>query len=231
MTRIVSSPDVGGGFYTVSEAARLLGIESKQRITRWLLPPSKGGEPIILRDYPKRGREHEVSFLDLMEIRFVEHFRRTKISLQSLRVAAHNARTELGVSHPFATSNVKFQSDRKKVFLETAKETGDRQLLDLMTKQVAIYEVIEQTFERDLEFNVDGFARSWKPAPSVSPNVTVAPSFAFGRPSIADRHVPTATLFQSWMVNDNDARLVADWFDVDVEAVNEAVRFELRPLH
>jgi uncharacterized protein (DUF433 family) len=231
MHQAASTPDVSGGFYTVSEAARLLGIESKQRITRWLLPPKNGGEPIIMRDYPKAGREHEISFLDLMEVRFVEHFRRTKISLQSLRVAAQNARAELGVAHPFATSNVKFQSDRKRVFLETARATGDRELLDLMTKQAAIYDVIEQSFERDLEFDVDGFARLWRPAPAVAPNVVVAPSFAFGRPTISERRVPTSTLFQAWKANENDAQLVSDWFEVAEAAVDEAVRFELRPLH
>lgn len=223
--------DINGGFYTVAEAARLLGMESGRRINRWLTPPSKGGEAVILRDYPKIGREHEISFLDLIEIRFVEHFRQIQISLQSLRLAARNAREELGVSHPFATGNVKFQTDRKQVFLETAQQTGDRRLLNLMTKQVEMYEVIESIFSRDLEFSVDGLARCWRPDPSLAPNVIVAPVYGFGRPVISDRRLPTRTLFESWVANDRRAAAVAEWFDIDAAEVDEAVRFELRPLH
>jgi uncharacterized protein (DUF433 family) len=166
-----------------------------------------------------------------MEVRFIEHFRRLRISLQSLRVAAKTARDELKVSHPFATSNVKFQTDRKQIFLETARETGDRQLLNLMTKQIAIYDVIESSFARNIEFDVDCLARLWRPDPDLAPNVIVAPGYAFGRPVIASRHIPTWTLFQAWQANENDSALVGDWFEIESEAVDEAVRFELRPLH
>lgn len=231
MSLNASVPDVSGGFYTVAEAARLLGLSSGQRITRWLVPTAKGAEPVVLRDYQRVGKEHELSFLDLMEIRFIEHFRQVRISLQSLRVAAKTARAELGVTHPFATSSVKFQTDRKAIFLETAKATGDKQLLNLMTKQIAIYEVIESSFARDLVFGMDGVAAEWRPAPAAAPNVIVSPRFAFGRPVVGNRRVPTSALFRSWLSNENDIGVVSDWFEVEPEAVEEAVRFELRPLH
>ena len=225
------SIDVNGGFYTVAEAARLLGLENGRRIGRWLVPTPGGKLPVILRDYLKVGREHEVSFFDLIELKFVEHFRKIDISLQSLRVAARHAREELNVSHPFATSRVKFQTDRKEVFLETAKETGDRQLLNLMTKQIEMYEIIEQAFARDLEFDADGFARLWRPAPEIAPHVLVAPVYAFGRPVVSERRVPTRTLYESWLAHDRAVEEVADWFEITVEAVEEAVQFETRPLH
>jgi uncharacterized protein (DUF433 family) len=219
---------VDGGFYTVSEAARLLGIGNGQKITRWLQPTRSGRNPVVLRDYPKIGREHELSFLDLIEIKFVEHFRSARISMQSLRVAAQNARERLGVSHPFATGSVKFQSDRKRVFVETAEETGDRELLDLMTKQIVMYEVIERTFAEDLQFDASGFARIWHPAMNVAPNVIISPAFAFGRPVVSRRHVPTRTLFESWRAHDGRRDEVADWYGADVD---EAVKFELRQVH
>jgi len=231
MSRANFNVDVSGGFYTLSEAARLLGQENGRRISRWLSPTASGAPAVIKRDYQKIGDEHEVSFLDLVEIRFVEHFRRTKITLQSLRVAAHNARKELGVSHPFATSSVKFQTDRKQIFLDTAEETGDHQLLNLMTKQIEMYDVIEQLFAKDLEFSVDGLARKWTPSANIAPNVFISPAYAFGRPVVSARHIPTKTLFDSWQANDRSAEKVANWFDVDALDVEEAVNFELRPLH
>jgi len=115
--------------------------------------------------------------------------------------------------------------------LETAKQTGDRELLNLMTKQIGMYEVIEQSFARDLEFSLDGIARLWRPAPNTAPNVQLSPIFAFGRPVISERHVPTLAIFESWKVNGQDSKQVADWFHVAPEEVDEAVRFELRPLN
>ncbi len=225
------SIDINGGFYTVREAARLLGMENGNKIARWLAPPAGQAPPVVVRDYQRIGEANEVSFLDLVELRFVSHFRRVDISLQSLRIAAKNAREELNCSHPFATSNVKFQTDRKQIFLDTARETGDHALLNLMTKQVAIYEVLEQSFARDLEFDVEGLARLWRPAPSEAPNVMVAPVFAFGKPVISRRMIPTKTLFESWVANDHEKEAVAEWFNVEPSEVDEAIRFELRPLH
>lgn len=230
-TAVPEKIDLNGGFYTVSEAVRLLGVDNAQRIVRWLQPTASGGEPIILRQYEKLGREHELSFLDLLEVRFVEHFRSQKISLQALRVAAKNARRELGVSHPFATSNVKFQTDRKQIFLETAKETGDTFFLNLMTNQIEIYELIEQFLARDLEFDVSGLARLWRPAPNVSPDVIISPVYAFGQPVISARRVPTSTLFRAWKAEDGALDTVAKWHAVTKAEVRQAVEFEMRIVH
>lgn len=220
-------PDpLAGGFYTLGEAARLLGIENVQRLSRWLAPV-EDREPIVLRQYPRLGREHEIGFLDLLEIRFVEHFRRQKISLQSLRVAARNARRELGVNHPFATSNVKFQSDRKQIFLETAKQVQDRIFLNLMTNQVEIYDVIEQTLARDLEFDVGGFARLWRPDVGQYPDVKLSPTYAFGRPVVTARKVPTSTLFKLWRAEAGSYAAASEWFEVPEAQVRQAVEFEI----
>jgi len=85
-------------------------------------------------------------------------------------------------------SSVKFQTDRKKIFLETARETEDKKLLDLMTNQLVIYEMIEQLLAKQLEFDVTGLARPWRPAPQFSPNVLVSPVYAFGQPVISSVH-------------------------------------------
>ena len=61
-----------GGFYTVAEAARLLRIDDKKRIYRWL---SDDEGAVVKRDYPPVGRSQELSFWDLFEVRFVETFR------------------------------------------------------------------------------------------------------------------------------------------------------------
>ena len=119
----INSDAVAGGFYTVREAARLLQMPSARTVHGWLAGHTHSGAgPIIKRQYEPIGDIHEVGFFDSMEIRFVNHFRQQKISLQSLRRAAANARKELQQEHPFAMSNVNFMADRKEIFLHTAKE-------------------------------------------------------------------------------------------------------------
>ena len=35
-----------------------------------------------------------------------------------------------------------------------------------MTKQVEMYDIIKGLFEKDLEFNLSGIAKLWRPAPT-----------------------------------------------------------------
>ena len=217
------SDPLAGGFYTVAEAARLLQLGSAQRVVRWL----SGSEPVVLRQYEKVGRQHEIGFLDLLEIRFIEHFRARGLSLQSLRRCAQNARTVLKVDHPFATSNVRFQSDRKRVFLDTAEEMGDRKLLDLMVNQYAIVKFIEDTLARDLEFDVSGLAREWRPRPDKCPAIIINPLYAFGRPVVGSEHVPTTTVLNLFEAENGNKSAVAKWFGITEEEADQAVRFEL----
>jgi hypothetical protein len=96
-----SRPDpLLGGFYTVSEAARLLRIGNKQRIYRWI----SRDNAVLARDYEPVGGSQELSFWDLFEVRFVETFRAQGLSLQYLRKVATKARAEFRVTHPFAAS-------------------------------------------------------------------------------------------------------------------------------
>jgi uncharacterized protein (DUF433 family) len=215
---------LAGGFYTVSEAARLLGLDSPQRVTRWL----SGPEPVILRQYEKFGMQHEIGFLDLLEVRFIEHFRRRGISLQSLRRCAQNARAALKMDHPFATSDVKFQTDRKRVFLDTAEQTGDRKLLDLMKNQYAIYPVIEGFLARDLTFDASGLALEWRPDTTHYPAVSINPLHAFGRPAVAGSHVPTAAVLDLFNAEKGNIAAVARWFGLTEDETRQAVEFESR---
>ncbi len=223
-------PDaVAGGFYTMREAARLLQMENARQVRDWLTGHTHSGAgPIIKRQYEPIGDIHEVGFLDLMEIRFVHHFRQQKISLQSLRRAAANARKQLQQEHPFATSNVKFMSDRKEIFLHTAKETSDHFLLNLMTNQIEIYEALEQILAKGVTFDPKSAIANRLQPLSDCPNVIIDPRIAFGRPVVAPRFVPTDTLFALWKAEDGNYKAVADWFHISREAAEEAVEFELR---
>src|SRR5579872_3856648 len=192
---------VAGGFYTVREAARLLDITNSGVIAAWLKGQrgGRGAGPVVRRQYEPIGKVQELGFLDLMEVRFIEHFRKQDYSLQSLRKAADVARAELKVDHPYALFGVKFIGERKNIFLEVAKAEGDRKLLNLITKQFAIYEVLENVLEHGIVFDpTSGLAQRWKPRDKAFPHVVIDPTIAYGQPTIEGTRVTTDAIFSSW---------------------------------
>jgi uncharacterized protein (DUF433 family) len=203
-------------------------MESGRRIYGWLAGYKRGAGPIIQRDYEPVGGKLALSFLDLMEIRFLDHFRRQGVPLQTLRRAAEKARIEMGSRHPFALSNLRFLTDRRKVFGSAAEETGDTKTWDLVTHQYEMYEAIEGVLARGVAFDpVSGMARQWHPLQAEYPDVVIDASHAFGRPVVGNRHIPTAALLRSWKAENGDRRRVAKWFGVAESDVRQAVDFEL----
>ncbi len=145
-----------GGFYTMKEAARLLRIDNRQRIYLWLRPLEGENKPgrgaVIERDYQPLQNMHELSFWDLIEVRFVHHFRRQGLSLQYLRRVAEIARRKFKVQHPFALSNAEYVTDRKKIFELVAAEQGER-VQELLTGQYEMYAAIETALAKGVAFD------------------------------------------------------------------------------
>jgi uncharacterized protein (DUF433 family) len=228
LARRTGGDPLAGGFFTVREAARLLEIPSPQKITAWLRGHKNSDKgPIIRRQYEPVANVQELGFWDLLEVRFVDHFRKQGVSLQALRRAAATAREVLHQDHPFATSNVKFLTDRRAVFLQVAKEEGDRTLLNLMTRQFAMYEVIEEVLAKGISFDDAGLAKRWAPKPKEFPAVALDPLIASGQPAIVEARVPTRALYDLWRAEDGRFSVVSDWFEVEERLVREAVEFEL----
>ena len=217
-----------GGFYTVSQAARLLGVENRQRIYRWLRSTDATGEPVIIRDYSPIDGAQELSFWDLIEVRFVEHFRAQKLSLQYLRKVAIAARKEFKTKHPFALSKAEFLTDRRKIFEQTA-EGESRKVRELLSGQYEMYEAIEEVLAKGISFSPKTYlAEEWRPRENDCPNVLINPRYAYGQPVIGSQHVPTAAIFRQWRAENGDRDKVAEWWQIDRPNVDEAIEFEVR---
>jgi uncharacterized protein (DUF433 family) len=220
-------PGLAGGSYTISEASRLLKIPHSGRIRGWLSGYPKRAPALIDRQYQPQGRESEIGFWDLLEIRFIEHFRRKGVSMQSLRSAAALARLELKTQHPFATAASRFMTDRHRIFLHTALKTGDQCLLDLTQGQFAMYDVIEQTLAADIEFDsAHGLAQRWRPDRVRFPDVLIDPHVAFGQPALSGLQVTTSAILRTWKAENNDLEAVSDWYEVPRELVEQAIAYE-----
>lgn len=224
-----TSDPVAGGFYTVREAARLLAIAQPAKITGWLHGhQGRGRGPIIQRQYQPIEGAQELGFWDLIEVRFVEHFRKQGVSLQALRKAAATARDEWKQQHPFATSNTKYLTDRREVFAKTARDVHDNILLNLVTKQFEMYTVLESVLAKGVEFDpASGLAREWRPKPAEFPDVALSPVVAYGQPAIVPVGVPTLAIYNTWKAENGSYPATSEWYEIEEKYVKQAVEFEL----
>ena len=218
---IVQDP-LFAGFYSVSDAARLLGHDNNRRVRGWL---SGYGETkgIIYKDFED---PDTVSFLDLIELHFVDFFRSLGVGLPTLRKISDRLRNEWETSHPFAVQGPKYITDRRNVFGDIATESKDKRVYNAATGQFEIWETLEGVIAKDIVFDPKTcVAKTWRPKPGYD-NVIIDPRVAFGSPVVQDTVVPTSTLYSSWLA-EQSFEAVADWFVLTKEQVKDAVEFEL----
>jgi uncharacterized protein (DUF433 family) len=217
---------IGIGYYTVPEAARLLKVPARN-INRWL-----GGYR-----YEERGRtvavpalwtpelpayEHhlELSFRDLIELRFVKAFLDAGLWLKTIRTCLDYAREYVEDPRPFSTR--KFLTDGRTIFLESARQSGEDELLDLKRHQYVIKRVIERSF-KDLDIEDDAVAR-WRPL-NGKKSIVIDPVRVFGQPIAADIGVPTVVLADA-VEAEGSVEKAARIFNVTPRIVRDALRFE-----
>lgn len=220
---------LGTGLYTVPEASRLINVPSA-RIRRWLggYHHRNGGvptwsPPLWEPQIPRLGKEIELGFRDLLELRCVDALVETGISLHAIRLISARARELIRDGHPL--SNSRFKTDGRTVFLQVGRETGEPVLLDLLKGQYAFNRIIDPSL-RDLQFGADGGAVRWWPL-SREKGVMLDPQHSFGQPVVADGLVPTRTLADA-VTAEGSAEKVASLYEVSVQAVRNALRFEQR---
>ena len=229
MNKPISSPKalLSGGFYTLSEAGRILGIKGIGKIRNWLTETPGGVSPAIISDFEKDNGVKEINFWELIEIRFINYFRENGVSAQSIRKAATAARNELKHKHPFALSNVKFVTDRKRIFLQSAEITGDKSLLDIINNQSVMYPVIEEYLAKGISFDPSsGLAKRWHPDPDHLPAIVIDPKIAHGKPTIESEGIPTEAIFLTWRAEGQNTKKVSKWFNVSPKLVKQAISYE-----
>ena len=223
-TKIDWREAVREGVYPVSFAAKLTGT-TNARVASWFRTRDQSRlAPAIVTHLEPVAGQLVMPFLGLVEARFVAHFRKHGLSLQTIRKAARKLRDMHGLEHPFATSR-RFRTDGRKIMEEEAADDGERRLLDIMTDEWAFPDVIEPSLFDSVVY-VDDLAVRMKPFPEF-PAIVVDPRFALGRPVVEPGHIPTATLAAAFKA-EGDVDDVADWYGTDAAAITQAVGFEQR---
>jgi uncharacterized protein (DUF433 family) len=167
-----------------------------------------------------------LGFLDLMEVRFVDAFLKAGLSLAKIRRAAHLAKDLVGSDHPFSTQ--KFRTDGKRIFaeLEHPRRT-EKATLDLERRQFGIYDVIAPSLLKGVEFDIKGQAARWHPFGHDMPLVVLDPHRQFGQPIIEQGGAQTSAIADA-VKAEGSIEVVARWFEIEPEAVRQAVEFEIR---
>ncbi|MGC2223309.1 MAG: hypothetical protein WA624_13585, partial [Methylocella sp.] len=215
---------LGRGVYSAAEALRLInfsrgqGISRRsvagQTISRWLngydyevKGEKRHSAPLWRSDYANNdGAVQEISFRDLVELRFVKTFRDLGLSLPTIRDCFIRAVEEVNDERPFSTQ--KFRTDGKTIFLDIIRGVHEGELIDLRRSQAVFRSFIVPSLH-DLEFDADEVAR-WFPLGNGRTSIVIDPARSFGRPVVRETGVPTETLASAVRVEgsvENVARL------------------------
>ena len=136
----------GIGLYTIPEGAHLTGVPTRS-IRRWVLgykytreDETHSSSPVWKSDHPTIDDTIGLSFLDLIEVRFIHAFRKHKVSWKVIRLAAERACEEFQRSHPFVSK--RFRTDGRWILLESIEKTGETRLLDLVRQQYEFDKIV-----------------------------------------------------------------------------------------
>lgn len=121
--------------------------------------------------------------------------------------------------------------DRKKIFVEeilnpAAKETEGARMWSLITRQYEMCEFIQEQIAKGVSFDPKThLANHWILRPETFLEIFIDPKLAYGQP-IIPALVPTRTIMDAWISEEQNINAVADWSDIPVTEASQAVDFE-----
>ncbi|MCS7191150.1 MAG: DUF433 domain-containing protein [Fimbriimonadales bacterium] len=210
-------PGLRYGVYSYLEAARILGV-SPRRVARWadgyFFPrkESMGRSAPVLQ-----ARAHQqgvLTFPELIELMFVREFVALGVSLQHVRATAQALAKEVG-DYPFTRRQV-LVGGRELLVRETAEVLRRPDIGQLVAD-------FAETLVKQVEIEGDRVRRYYPPQYNGIIYLDIA--YRGGEPVVSEYAIPTRVIYNLWEKEQNLER-VADYFDLPLEAVSAAIRYE-----
>ena len=213
---------IGRGVYSVAEAARLTGVPSST-IRRWtrgytyrgnIIPPvfhgvNEEGIPIL-------------RFVDLMEVRVLDGFRKAGVSWPTMRLMAYQAAEKLGHSHPFSRRS--FRTDGRQILLDT----GNQILVNLINDEQSFKRIVEPFLSDSiLDYSASEAPKRWYPM-GRNRTVVIDPARSFGAPICSPSGVRTSLLYKGYKAEGEDLQAVSWWYNTTDVEVSDAIEYEER---
>jgi uncharacterized protein (DUF433 family) len=199
------------GLYDVIEIARLLGHNAD-----WVVrcaTPSANGPPIVEPTF-----ERYFAFADLVTFKVATLIRDNGVSDKTLRTGLKALRDRTGLARPLAVESVikSLATSGKSFLVEVAGGEFD----DIGRGTQGLFADVARLCLTRIEFDALGQASLWQPAPGIR----IDPRIQAGAPCIDGTRMPTLTVWE--LFAGSDVEDIALDFDISVEAVLFAVRFE-----
>lgn len=220
MAELIST-SLGGGAYTLPDAARLLGLPLP-KLRKWVRGVAEADgrhHPVGQFASRSEGRDRNFDFYTLIELYTIAELRRHGLSMLTLREARSELSKRFKVAHPFALKGLLTDGHR------LLKELGNESLLELGSGGQASFEAVIKPFCQRLHFDsVSNLASRFFPM-GRKKGIVVDPNHSFGRPVIDGTNIATQSI-ASLIRGGESIDQVAEQFRLERPIIETAWEFE-----
>jgi hypothetical protein len=217
--KTIPSPLVGVGLYSLADAARLVRAHP-DTVRRWL---SEDDGLVQRRFAPDK---HLLTFVELVEIYFINMFRAEGVPLQVIRKVSAAASKKLGSAYPFTVR--RFDTDGKTIFATLLRDATNETVVEDLRHGQYVFDQIMRPFFHKLEYRGmdETVVRFWPLGKRG--RIVLDPLRKFGKPIDSPTGVATSAIYDAVRAGKDGQTPaeVARWLGIPIAAVNAAVKFE-----
>ncbi|HEY3969138.1 MAG TPA: DUF433 domain-containing protein, partial [Planctomycetaceae bacterium] len=126
--------------------------------------------------------------------------------------------------YPFTVK--RFDTDGRSIFATLAGKETKKEFIEELHHGQLVFKKLIRPFFRKLDYSATSDIERFWPMKK-SGRIVLDPMRRFGQPIDSQTGISTRTVFEAVNAGDGqDERIVARWFDIPLEAVRAAVRFE-----
>lgn len=208
--------------YSYADVDRLVGLRAGTA-KRWLEGYQRQGHfyaPVLREE--STGSD-SVTWGEMVEARLLAEFRDRNVPVQRMRPAIVRLRDEFG-RYPLAHAHPFLDVEGRELVQVVQQEVGLERGLQLVVVRDGQFVLTDaaQRFSSAVEYT-DDVAGLLRPDPR-TPDVVMDPRRAFGQPAV--RNVRTDSLAEDYRAGTSREDL-ADLYELSLEQIDEAIRFEL----
>jgi uncharacterized protein (DUF433 family) len=213
--------------YTYPQVDRVLGLTDGTAL-RWLngYRRKRTSYPPILRSAPKDTKW--VTWGEFVETRLFAGYRDIdRIPVSRLRRVVEVLRERFDQTYPLAHAAPYLQPDGKRMLWQAQEDSGltDMFAMEVETGQMVLAPWVAQFVEAaDFDGAHEGEVSALRPDPDF-PAIKLDPSLRSGEPVVDGHNVRVATI-ASLVRGGEDETEVADWYQLTVDDVRQAVQYD-----
>jgi uncharacterized protein (DUF433 family) len=163
-----------------------------------------------------------ISFLDFVDAAVAITLREKHgASAKTIRRLLEELSNTWQTRHPFSREEFYTDDTGQRVFCRLLAESGETQFLEILRRQFAMPEILLPFLKR-VEYNSETRLAQVFP---LTDRVVLDPRRKYGKPIVRGTGMPTFILYECFLAT-RSMEIVADWYSVEPEDVEAAVRFE-----